>query len=213
MQKLRVGIVEDNRKFRESLENVINEQDSLTLVLSLSHANKLESELSAVLCDVLLLDIRLPGLSGLDALGQLRRKFPDLKILIQTVVEDDDAIIKAICNGASGYLLKIATAEEYVTAIHEAHNGGAPLTPGIAAKVLRLFNALNKKTVPDHFDLTERETEVLAHLVDGRSYKMIAAACGITYDTVRFHMKNIYTKLQVDSMTEAVGFALKHRLI
>lgn len=213
MKKIRVGIVEDNRRFRESLESVIQQQDSLLLACSLPHANGIEAVLQTITCDVLLLDIRLPGLNGLEALHLLKKRFPELKVVMQTVVEDDDAIVQAICHGASGYLLKIATAEEYISAIHDVYGGGVTLTPGIAAKVLRLFNSVHQKTTSGGFGLTDRETQVLAHLVDGRSYKMIADRCDITYDTVRFHMKNIYAKLQVESMTAAVGMALKHGLI
>lgn len=211
MQPIRVGIVEDNNAFRKSLEEVIR-HSSHVLVFSLAHANNVAEILRLYPCDVLLLDIRLPGLSGLEALRTLRKDFPDLKILMQTVMEDDDTILKAICYGASGYLLKISTAEEYITAVYDAYQGGAPLTPGIATKILRLFNSQQKPN-RQHYGLTERETEVLTHLVDGRSYKMIASVCGISYDTVRFHMKNIYGKLQVESMTEAVSIALKQGLI
>jgi DNA-binding NarL/FixJ family response regulator len=211
MQLIRVGIVEDNNPFRKSLEDIIS-HSPYELAFSLANANSIQETWRLSPCDVLLLDIRLPGLSGLEALRMLRQDFPDLKILMQTVMEDDDTILKAICYGASGYLLKIATAEEYMTAVHDAYYGGAPITPGIATKILRLFNSQLKPN-KQHYGLTDRETEVLTHLVDGRSYKMIASVCGISYDTVRFHMKNIYGKLQVDSMTEAVSIALKQGLI
>lgn len=212
MQIIRVGIVEDNNAFRKSLDALIHAHAAYTLSFSLSNANNIEACLRLHPCDVLLLDIRLPGLSGLEVLRELRKDFPDLKILMQTVLEDDDSILKAICYGASGYLLKIATPEEYIAAVHDAYLGGAPITPGVATKILRLFNAQQKIHKP-HYGLTERETEVLAQLVEGRSYKMIASHCGISYDTVRFHMKNIYGKLQVESMTEAVSMALKQGLI
>lgn len=209
MQLIRVGIVEDNKAFRTSLEHIVS--TSYILVFSLPHAERLSEVLKETPCDVLLLDIRLPGTSGLESLKVVRRQFPEIRILMQTVMDDDDSILQAICYGASGYLLKLASAADYTTAIHDSFYGGAPLTPGVAAKILKLFH--RNQEVRKDYGLTERETEVLKYLVEGHSYKMIAAACGIGYDTVRFHMKNIYAKLQVESMTEAVSIAIRQKLI
>lgn len=213
MQAIKVAIVEDNKSFREGLAGIVEASPGFSLSGSYANANSIVKDLSASLPDVVLMDIQMPGTSGIEAVKQLKQKFPELKVIIQTVFEDNDNILNAICNGASGYILKTSSPADYLSAIQDVHSGGAPMSAGIATRVLNLFRASQQKQVKNNFDLTQRETEILDHLVKGLSYKMIAAHCSISYDTVRFHMKNIYAKLQVESMTEAVSFAIKNNLV
>lgn len=211
---IKVAIVEDNKALRESFSALFSISDGFELVGSFSNANSILKDIDSSKPDVVLMDIQMPGVNGIDAVKILKAKFPDLKIIIQTIFEDDDSVFNAICNGASGYILKKSSPQEYTQAIIETYNGGAPMTGSIATKVLNMFKASQQNNnTRVKFDLSEREKEVLHHLVNGLSYKMIADKCSITYDTVRFHMKNIYTKLHVESMTEAVTFALKNRIV
>lgn len=212
MNCIKVAIVEDNKALRLSLETLINVCPEMKLAGSFANANSILNDLSAVNADIVLMDIQMPGMNGIEALKVLKKELPEIKVIIQTVFENDDYILSAICNGASGYLLKKSTDQEYLNAIIDTFQGGSPLTPSIATKVLALFNT-SKHQNKIEFSLSERETEILKLLVEGLSYKMIAGRCNITYDTVRFHIKNIYSKLQVESMTEAVAFAIKNGLV
>lgn len=210
---IKVVIVDDNKRLRESLTDLLKMTDGFEFVAAFSNANSIEEDIAKLDCDVVLMDIQMPGIDGISAVKLLKKKFPDLKIIIQTVFEDDDRIFNAICSGASGYILKKSTAQEYVLAIKEAYAGGAPITGSIANRVLGMFRSFHTSQPETVTDLSDREKEVLSHLVKGLSYKMIADKCNITYDTVRFHMKNIYAKLHVESMTEAVALAIQKKII
>lgn len=210
---IKVAIVEDNKSLRESIIALFSINEGFKLVGSFSNANSIVKDMMASRPDVVLMDIQMPGINGIEAVKLLRAEFPEMKIVIQTVFEDDDSIFQAICNGASGYILKRSTPNEYMQAIIEAYNGGAPITGSIAAKVLNMFKISQQINTTTDFNLSDREKEVLDHLVKGLSYKMIADKCGISYDTVRFHMKNIYSKLHVESMTEAVSVAIKNKIV
>lgn len=211
--EIKVAVVEDNRALRESIATLFMMNDSFKLVGCYSNANSIIKDIETSKPDVVLMDIQMPGINGIEAVKLLKAKFFDLKIIIQTVFEDDDSIFNAICNGASGYILKRSTPQEYLQAITEAYNGGAPITGVIASKVLNMFKTSNQTKTTENFNLSEREKEVLNYLVKGLSYKMIADKCSISYDTVRFHMKNIYSKLHVESMTEAVSVAIKNKIV
>ncbi len=210
---IKVAIVEDNRSLRESIIALFSINEGFKLVGSFANANSIVKDIITSKPDVVLMDIQMPGTNGIEAVKLLRTEFPEMKIVIQTVFEDDDSIFQAICNGASGYILKKSTPNEYMQAIIEAYNGGAPITGSIAAKVLNMFKVSQQSNPTNDFNLSDREKEVLNHLVKGLSYKMIADKCGISYDTVRFHMKNIYSKLHVESMTEAVSMAIKNKIV
>jgi DNA-binding NarL/FixJ family response regulator len=160
------------------------------------------------------MDIDMPEVNGLQGLEKLKSKFPDAKVLIFTVFEENDKVLNAICLGANGYILKSSSAQKIVESIHDVMNGGAPLTPAIAAKILLHFPKRESlKADDDISNLSDKEKEVLELLVKGYSYKMIADACKISFDTVRTHIRNIYSKLHVASSTAAVAKALKERLI
>ena len=211
--KIKVCIVEDNKRLRDSLSDLLKMSEGFELVALFSDANNIVNDVSNLNCDIVLMDIQMPGRDGITAVKLLKAKFPDIKIIIQTVFEDDDKIFNAICSGASGYILKKSSPQEYLQAIKEAYEGGAPITGSIAAKVLTMFRSVQNTNETSSAQLSDREKEILGHLVKGLSYKMIADKCSITYDTVRFHMKNIYSKLHVESMTEAVAMAIQKKII
>lgn len=162
---------------------------------------------------VILLDISLgSGMSGIQGAPLFRQRWPGTEIIMLTVYEDEEKIFRALCAGASGYLLKNTPPDRLMEAISEVHTGGAPITPGIARKVLRVFTSIAPVPTAD-FDLTPREREILQHLVKGSSYKAIAHNLFISIDTVSSHIKKVYQKLQVHSKSEAVLLATKHRLV
>lgn len=163
--------------------------------------------------DVVLMDIDMPHVDGVQGVKEIRSQYPDLKILMQTVFEDNEKIFSAICAGANGYILKQEDPLRLLDSVHEVLNGGAPMTPSIATKVLSFFAAPPKKEDKPDYKLTKRELEILDYLVQGYSYKMIADECHISYTTVNSHISNIYEKLQVQSATGAVSIALKEGLI
>jgi DNA-binding NarL/FixJ family response regulator len=159
------------------------------------------------------MDIEMPGTNGISAVTQIKEHYPAKLILMQTVIEDNDKIFDAICAGASGYLLKNTPPARLIEAMNEARAGGSPMSPIVARKVIENFSTLRQINRKDKIDLSERETELLQHLVKGNSYKMIADACFISIDTVKFHIKNIYEKLHVNSKAEAVAKAFKSGLV
>jgi DNA-binding NarL/FixJ family response regulator len=163
--------------------------------------------------DVILMDIELPVINGIEAVKLIRERYPDIRILMETIFEEDEKIFQSICNGAQGYILKNTPPKEILNAIREIYEGGAPMSPIIASKVLRMFKNNLTSDTDDSFHLSIREKEILKCLVEGMSYKMIADTCFISADTVNGHIKNIYKKLQVHSKGEAVAKAIKGRLI
>ena len=158
------------------------------------------------------MDIQMPGTTGIEGVKMIKENFPEVKIIMQTVVEDEERIFASICNGASGYLLKNTTPVRLLEAIKEVYEGGAPMTPSIAQKVLDKF----RKQSPSLNELgnrSKREKEILECLVEGMSYKMIASNCRISIDTVRHHIRNIYDKLHVNSKSEAVSKAIRGKVV
>jgi DNA-binding NarL/FixJ family response regulator len=159
------------------------------------------------------MDIEMPLVNGIDAVRMIREKNTDVKILMETIFEEDEKIFQSICNGAQGYILKNTPPEEILDAIREIYEGGAPMSPIIASKVLRMFKFNLSNQNDSSFNLSSREKEILKCLVEGMSYKMIADTCFISADTVNGHIKNIYRKLQVHSKGEAVAKAIKGKII
>jgi DNA-binding NarL/FixJ family response regulator len=163
-----------------------------------------------------LMDIEMPGMTGIEAVKKIKKEFPQIQVLMQTVFEDDDRVFDSICSGASGYILKNFLNTKLIDAIRELQYGGSPMSPSIARKVLSKMQQIPQFVRPEeapNYDLTPREKEVLSCIVEGLAYKMIADKLTISYETVRSHVKKIYEKLHVASLTEAVSKAMKERIV
>ncbi len=210
---IRVALFEDNKNLRESLALYLASCDNIWMVGSYPDPREAVSIVKKYKPDVILMDIEMPHLNGLQAMLDIRKAFPEAKVLIQTVFEDENRVFQAICSGASGYIIKTPDAEKYLQAIEEVYAGGSHLSPSIAAKVMRMFQSQFVQKEPTFIDLTQREKEVLACLVKGMSYKMIADACSISYATVNSHIKHVYEKLHVNSAPEAIIKAIAMRLV
>ena len=213
MKSIRVTIFEDNTPLRDGLFNLIEASEGFLCAGSFGNCNRVIENIAETKPDVILMDIEMPGMNGIDAVRLVKNKFPKVKILMETVFEEDDKIFQSICNGAEGYILKNIPPEEIIESIKEIYEGGAPMAPAIAIKVLRMFKAGLGTGTDDSFNLTAREKEILKFLVEGMSYKMIADACFISIETVRGHIKNIYEKLQVHSKSEAVVKAIRGKMV
>jgi DNA-binding NarL/FixJ family response regulator len=211
MEPIRIAIFEDNVQFRESLEFAILSEKGFLLCGSFPDAMRWEKKILLAKPNVILMDINMPGMNGIEAVKEIKAANPSINICMQTVFEDTDKVFASLCAGASGYILKNTNPERLSGAIREMANGGAFFTPSIAKKVLSNFQ--QNAGSAEYVQLSEREKEVLKYLVDGMSYKMIATKCNISYDTVHSHIKNIYEKLHVNSKSEAVAKAIKNRLV
>jgi DNA-binding NarL/FixJ family response regulator len=210
---IKVTIFEDNRNLREGLFQLIDGSEGFRCVGAFANCDRLIQHIKESKPDVVLMDIEMPGLSGIEAIKILKENFPEIKVLMETIFEDNDKIFDSICNGAEGYILKNTPPVLILSAIKEIYEGGAPMTPSVASKVLKMFKKNSSTSIKETFDLTEREKEILKSLVEGMSYKMIAATRFISIDTVSGHIKNIYKKLQVHSKGEAVAKAIKGKIV
>jgi DNA-binding NarL/FixJ family response regulator len=206
----RVAVVEDNAELRDSLFHLVSSGASLICVGTFERCEALLSQAAALRPDVVLMDIGLPGMSGIEGVRALKLMLPAVDVLMLTVYEDEESIFRAIQAGATGYILKKSVPRRLLEAIREIHSGGAPMTPAVARKVLAY---LRPKAGAAAAALSPREGEILVSLVDGLSYKMIADRHFIAVDTVRSHLKSIYEKLHVHSKSEAVAAALKRRIL
>jgi DNA-binding NarL/FixJ family response regulator len=213
MKNIRVLIFEDNTNLRRGLNTLINGSSGFECVGAFGNCDRLIANISETMPDVILMDIEMPGIDGIEAVKILKPRFPDVKILMETIFEDDEKVFDSICNGAEGYILKNTPPVQILEAIQEIYEGGAPMTPSIASKVLAMFKKGTTFSKDESYNLTERELEVLKYLVDGMSYKLIAEKCFVSIDTVSSHVKNIYKKLQVHSKSEAVAKAIKGKII
>lgn len=205
---LKLAIVEDNNTLRNSLENLVNRTEEMECVASLSNLMNVISELAKAGPDIMLMDIGLPNISGIEGVRTVKANFPEIQIMMFTVFEDDDSIFDAIKAGASGYLLKKSAPDEILEAIRELHQGGAPMSPIIARKVVTSFQT-HQNSVQE-YELTVREKEILYALVDGLSYKKIADKYCVSISTVRTHICSIYQKLHVHTKAQAVARVLKN---
>lgn len=207
---IKIGIVEDNHTLRHSLENLFNKSTGINCVVSLNNLMNVVSEFAKASPDVILMDIGLPDISGIEGVRTVKNNFPEMQVMMFTVFEDDDKIFAAIREGASGYLLKKTPPEQIVEAIRQLYEGGAPMSPSIARKVIRAFQS-QPSGVKEDFQLTPRETEILYSLVDGLSYKKTAEKYFVSISTIRSHICNIYKKLHVNSKSQAVAKALVNK--
>lgn len=201
--EIRVSIFEDNFLLRDSYYQLINGTPGFSCVGAYDNATDIAFKISRCKPDVVLMDIDMPGISGVEAVQLIKKDFPVIHVIMQTVFEDDDKIFESIQSGAEGYILKKTAPSKMLDAISEVYNGGAPMTPSIASKTLQLFRK-TMRTAPDKKEaqLNERQKEILECIVNGMSYKLIAEKLFISIETVRYHVKNIYEILQVHSRYE-----------
>jgi DNA-binding NarL/FixJ family response regulator len=211
--EIKVAIFEDNKSLRESLQQLINSVDDMVCTGAFPNAAKLIRNIEMANPDVVMMDINMPGISGIEAVQLIRERFPNVGIMMQTVFEDNDKIFAAICAGASGYMLKKTAPQKMIEAIRETYLGGAPMTASVAVKVLQMFRSQSAASKNEFIELSEREKEILALLVQGKSYKTVASECFISIDTVSTHVRHIYEKLHVHSKSEAVAKAINQKLI
>jgi DNA-binding NarL/FixJ family response regulator len=210
---IKVVLFEDNKPRRELLQLLLDGSDGILCLAAYEDGRDVVRRLKADPPDVVLMDIDMPHVNGIEALIEIRRHFPGIRVLMQTIFEDDEKIFNAIVAGADGYILKKASPARLIEAIADVMQGGAPMTPSVARQVLQLFQRKHRRIEIKDFDLTARETEILGLLVEGLSYKMIAGQCHISYATVNSHISHIYEKLHVKSGTEAVAKALSENLV
>ncbi len=212
MDKIPVLIFEDTDSLRNSLTLLVNKTDKYAVLGAYPNCSEVSKAIIEHNPKIVLMDIDMPEVDGIEGLQIIKEINPDIHVVMITVFDHDEHVFKAMQNGADGYLLKKSSPSNIIKGMDEVLAGGAPMTPTIARKVLSLFASLKKKPENQH-GLTPKETEVLKLLVEGFSYKMVANAMDITIETVRSHIKKIYRKLQVNSMSEAVVKALRENLI
>jgi DNA-binding NarL/FixJ family response regulator len=209
---IRVAVIEDRRDIREGLAALINGTEGFECN---GACRSMEEALEAIgrnLPDVALVDIGLPGMSGIEGIRILKERHPDLQLIMLTVYNDDERIFDALCAGACGYLLKNTPPARLLESVAEAVLGGSPMSPEIARRVVTLFRDIRPPEKAEH-QLTPHETRLLKLLVEGHNYKTAAKELGVSVNTISFHMRHIYDKLQVHSKSEAVAKALRHRLV
>ncbi len=210
---IRVAIVEDRPEYRLSLVELLASEPGYALCGQYSSMERTIEGLAAVspLPDVMLIDVGLPGMSGIEGIAILRERYPGVALIALTVFDDDGRIFNAICAGANGYLLKNVPPRRLLDGIKEVLAGGAPMSPGVARRVIELFRDF-RPPVAAH-DLTPHELRVLRLIVEGHSYRTAAKQLGVSPNTIRFHSKSIYTKLEVHSRAEVVSKALRKGLV
>ena len=209
---LKVGIIEDQPKIREGLRSLIDGTDGYHCVGAFGSMEEALAKVAHELPDVLLVDIGLPGMSGIEGTRRLKDRHPALSVLMLTVYDDDRRIFDAMCAGACGYLLKKTPPARLLESLKEVVGGGAPMSPEVARRVVALFREIHPPEQAD-YQLTPHEIRILALLVEGHNYKTAADELGVSINTIRFHMRSIYDKLQVHSKSEAVSKALRNRII
>jgi DNA-binding NarL/FixJ family response regulator len=208
---LTLWLIEDNAPFRRTVQRVVSKLPKIETVRGFSTFEEALVALSkATTPDIVLLDVGLPGMTGIEGIAPLKAAAPDVQILILTAFEDDDRIFRAICAGASGYLLKTSTTAEIATAVAEVQRGGSPMTPRIARRVLEMFAKANPPK--RDYGLSPREQEILQLLVQGKTVKEAAADLGISFHTADEYIRSVYTKLQVHTRSGAVAKAIKEGL-
>jgi DNA-binding NarL/FixJ family response regulator len=208
---IRIVIIEDRREIREGLKTLIAYTEGYECVAAYRSMEEALPEIERTRPDVALVDLGLPGMSGIEGIQRLRQVVPEMHSLVLSVYDDDERVFQAICAGACGYLLKNTPPAELLAAIREAASGGAPISPKIASKVLAIFRQILPQESPAA--LTPHELRLLHLLVDGHNFKTAAAEMGVSVHGISFHTRNIYGKLQVHSKSEAVAKALRLGLV
>ncbi len=209
---IKTAVVEDMKEIRDGLTTLINFTDGFRCTGSYPSMEEALARLPSNIPDVLLSDIGLPGMNGIEGIRILKERYPQMQILMLTVYDDDDRIFDALCAGASGYLLKRTPPAKLLENIREAMSGGSPVSPEVATRVIRFFREFHN---PDREDyaLTPHETRLLKLLTEGYNYQTAAEKLGVTYNTIKFHVRHIFDKLQVHSKSEAVVKAMRDRLV
>ncbi len=209
---IRTLIYDDNLQRRESLKAVLGLTDNIICVADFPDGSHVLQDIEQYYPDVVLMDIEMPLVDGISAVRRIKEHHPDVRVIMQTVFEDEDKIFAALQAGAEGYILKTASAEKITQSIEEVYRGGAYMTPSVALRVMKYFNQPHH--VPhEQYRMTGRELQVLGLLSDGLSYKMVADKLGISYYTVNDHVKKIYEKLHVHSLNEAVALAFRKKIV
>lgn len=208
----KIAIIEDRSEIRNGLAMLISGTEGFVCSGKYGSMEEAIPRIARDLPDLVLCDIGLPGMSGIEGIRKLKEKHPELMIVMLTVYDDDDRIFDALCAGASGYLLKKTPPARLLESLRDAAAGGAPISPEVAGKVIRLFRDVRPPERAD-YDLTPHETRILKMLVEGHNYKTAAAELKISVSGVAFHMRNIYDKLQVHSKSEAVAKALRDQIV
>ena len=208
---IKVVIYDDHALRCESLKALLSCNEDMECVGSFSNCNNAVKDMEELQPEVVLMDIAMPGEDGISGVRKIKKKFPHIRIIMQTVFEDEARIFASLQAGAEGYILKNASPEKIIQSIRDVADGGASMTPSVALRVMKFFNE-PKHDVPE-YNLTNKEKEVLTQLSAGSSYKKIASNMGISYFTVNTHVRNIYEKLHVHCVGEAVSIALKNKII
>jgi len=210
---IKVCIFDDNKNIRNSLQLLLHGNNEIEVTGIYENANNIEEAMVISEPDVVLMDIGMPGINGIEAVRQIKKIDPDITVIMQTIFEDEERVFNSILAGASGYLTKDAPPLTIIEAVKDAYKGGTPMTPSIAKKIIQQFQLQNKTVSTEAYNLTPKETEVLRLLSDGLSYKMIADKLSVAYDTIHTHIKSIYRKLHVASMGEAISKAIRNKII
>ena len=210
---IKVAIFEDNSSLRDGMFHLIDGTEGYQCVGAYANCDRIIRHLEETKPDVIVMDIEMPGMSGIEAVKLVKENFPHIKILMETIFEDNNKIFESICNGSEGYILKNTSPAQMLEAIKEIYEGGAPMTPSVASKVLKMFKERAAFETNESYALTDREREILRYLTAGMSYKSIASTLYISIETVSGHIKNIYKKLQVHSKSEAIIKAMKNKIV
>lgn len=211
MPMIRIAIYDDHPQRCASLKALLSQAEGMECVGAFPDCSNVIEDMRALQPDIVLMDIEMPVVDGINGVRKIKKEFPQIRIIMQTIFEDEARIFASLQAGAEGYLLKNTTAERMILSIKEVHEGGASMTPSVALRVIKHFEL--SKAADTDVSLTKREKEVLAFLADGNSYKMIAGKMEISYFTVNTHIRNIYEKLHVHCVGEAVSMAIKNKLI
>jgi DNA-binding NarL/FixJ family response regulator len=211
-QKIKVVIFEDNKHLRESLQLLISSSGKFECIGAFADTRNVIAVINKLIPDIIITDIEMPVMNGIDATRIIKNKFPEIPILILTVFDDSERIFQSLKAGGNGYLLKNSSPDEILNALMEVYNGGSALSPAVARKVIQFFQTTTQVQQND-YHLTQKERELLQHLVEGMSYKMIADVMMISFETVKSHIKNVYKKLHVSSNSEAVAKAIKQKIV
>lgn len=204
-------LYEDNTRLRQSMELLLSEASGYTVTGSYPNCDRVVEDIEACKPELVIMDIDMPGIGGIEGVKRIKEHYPEIKVVMHTVFDDDNRIFDSICAGADGYMLKNTAPLKLIQSLQELMEGGVAMSPFVAQKVFQFFRNNNK--AKEEFHLTVREKEILELLVKGNSYKMIADKTTISIDTVKKHLQNIYHKLHVNCGTEAVAKALRHKII